>query len=152
MRRVLRAANSVTFVNAILKVKALRCVITVISPGNSEGRVVSRATLTSNIQVSYPSFVMDSPILIPTSFVKDWDFLNGEKIKCIAKSDEKYTSITLGNLRFLDSYQFMWASLEVLADNLASDGDINNFKCLQGAELLLRKGVYPYDYMKFRSI
>jgi hypothetical protein len=74
-----------------------------------------------------------------------------EKIKCIAKSDERYTSVSLGNLRFLDSYQFLDASLEKLAHTLKEDGGIQHFKYLQAecknVELLLRKGVYPYSYM-----
>ena len=93
---------------------------------------------------------MDSPIL--TRIVcQGLGKFKKEKIKCIAKSDERYTSVSLGNLRFLDSYQFLDASLEKLAHTLKEDGGIQHFKYLQAecknVELLLRKGVYPYSYM-----
>ena len=74
-----------------------------------------------------------------------------KKIKCFPKSDERYTSVSLGNLRFLDSYQFLDASLEKLTNILKVDGGIQHFKYLQAecknVELLLRKGVYSYSYM-----
>ena len=87
-----------------------------------------------NLNFKYPSFIpvfchgfsnFDSHIVC-----HGLELFKREKIKCIAKPDEKYTSVTLGNLRFLDSYQFLCASLEVLTDNFASDGGIDNFKCL----------------------
>ena len=72
------------------------------------------------------------------------------KITCIANNSERYITFSLGGLRFIDSLQFMNASLERLVDNLTKD----EFKFLQKfidgqrqQELLLRKGVYPYDYV-----
>ena len=91
-----------------------------------------------------------------------------ENIDCIPNNEEKYISfsknITVGQykdkktkeikdkffkIRFLDSFKFMGASLETLVSNLPKDG----FKNLEGyytgeqAELLKRKGFYPYEYM-----
>lgn len=75
------------------------------------------------------------------------------KLKCIAQNTEHYVSFSLGGLRFIDSFQFLPSSLENLVDNLAQDG-LQAFPHLQNetdgsaeAELLLRKGVYPYEYM-----
>jgi hypothetical protein len=75
------------------------------------------------------------------------------RLKCIAQNTERYVSFSLGWLRFLDSFQFLPASLENLVDNLAQDG-VQAFSHLVSetddsneAQLLLRKGVYPYEYM-----
>jgi len=74
-------------------------------------------------------------------------------IKCIANNMEKYITFSVGNLHFLDSLQFMNASLEKLVSNLVKEGDAK-FSILKKytadaskVPLLLRKGVYPYDYM-----
>ena len=74
-------------------------------------------------------------------------------IQVIPNSMEKYISFQVSKLRFLDSYQFMPSSLEILIDNLAQDG-LTHFKQLQRAfpnndiaKLLLRKNVYCYDYI-----
>ena len=83
-------------------------------------------------------------------------------IKLIAQNFEKYMCIDVGNFRFLDSFAFMSSSLDTLAKNLLKDG-IENFKhTLNGdytnaqKKLLLKKGIYPYEYMdsfaKFEEI
>ena len=75
------------------------------------------------------------------------------RMRCIPNNMERYVSFSLGRLRFIDSFQFMSASLERLINNLADEGK-GNFQLLQKnvpderqQELLLRKGVYPYDHM-----
>lgn len=74
------------------------------------------------------------------------------EIKCIPQTFEHYISFSLGNLRFIDSFQFLTSSLETLVENLESDGH-DNFDDFprefyeDHAKLLLRKGVYPYNYM-----
>ena len=59
----------------------------------------------------------------------------------------------MGNIRFIDSLQFMNASLEKLVENLTKEGS-SKFRHLQSQfpqplknNLLLRKGVYPYDFV-----
>ena len=66
---------------------------------------------------------------------------------------EKYIGFSLGNLRFVDSFQFMPQSLENLTANLTNDG-LNKFKHFvkefsnsNEAKILLRKVVYPYEYV-----
>jgi hypothetical protein len=54
-------------------------------------------------------------------------------------------------LRFIDSLQFLNSSLEKLINNLATEGK-SKFKHLFSdfhthQELLLRKGIYPYEFM-----
>lgn len=76
-----------------------------------------------------------------------------KKITCIPNNMEKYISFAVGNLRFLDSLQFMSESLETLVNNLATDGLTHyhqfrkTFKVEDTARLLLRKNVYCYDYV-----
>ena len=72
------------------------------------------------------------------------------RITCIANNSERYITFSLGGLRFIDSLQFLNASLERLVDNLTKD----EFKFLhkfvdgpQQQELLFGKDVYPYDYV-----
>ena len=72
------------------------------------------------------------------------------KIICIANNSQRYITFSLGGLRFIDSLQFMNASLERLFDNLTKDEFEFLHKFIDGLqqqELLLQKGVYPYDYV-----
>ena len=75
------------------------------------------------------------------------------KLQCIAQNTEQYISFSLGNLRFIDSLQFLPSSLESLVEDLAQEG-LQAFPHLRSetaddveTKLLLRKGVYPYEYM-----
>ena len=74
-------------------------------------------------------------------------------LKVIANTMEKYISFSMGNLKFIDSYQFMGASLQKLVTNLAVEGKDKfqnmtaHFQDSEQQDLLLRKGVYPYDYV-----
>ncbi|KAL9951227.1 hypothetical protein ACROYT_G043851 [Oculina patagonica] len=78
--------------------------------------------------------------------------LKGVPITCIPNNSEKYISFSVGDLVFIDSLQFMNASLEKLVSNLAKEGD-DKFRVLKKytpadkVPLLLRKGVYPYEYV-----
>ena len=71
-----------------------------------------------------------------------------KEIGCIANNMEKYVSFSIGNLRFIDSYQFMGESLEKLVSNLPKD----DFKHIimncsdDKLPLLLCNGVFPYEY------
>ena len=76
-----------------------------------------------------------------------------DKIKIIGQSLEKYMTVSWGyNIVFKDSFQFMAASLETLAQNLLAAGKDkfaemkHQFRQEGDAklDLLLRKGVYPY--------
>ena len=50
-------------------------------------------------------------------------------------------------LRFINSLQFMSASLDKLVANLPSDAFVHLDRHTTHTELLKRKGVYPYDYV-----
>ena len=88
----------------------------------------------------------DAHILFPTIGNYEW------KIKVIPQTWEKYLAIQWGrNIIFKDSLQFMNQSLSSLVKNLKDSG--SQFPYLNAefppdkAALLLRKGVYPYEYM-----
>ena len=73
------------------------------------------------------------------------------RISCIPYNFEKYISFSLGNLRFIDSLQFLNSSLQKLVENLSKEGG-EKFQHLtrefpQNREILLKKGIYPYDYV-----
>lgn len=73
-------------------------------------------------------------------------------ISVIPINAEKYVSFSVGSLRFIDSLQFLNASLDTLVSNLAKEGK-SKFSVLNAlfpsdkVDLLLAKGVYPYEYM-----
>ena len=73
------------------------------------------------------------------------------RLNCIPNNMEKYINFSLGNLRFIDSCQFLNASLEGLGNNLAADGKAKFAhlcsEVLHHQDLLIRKGVYRYDYV-----
>ena len=98
-------------------------------------------------------------------FVKNLGKSEGD-IKCIPNNEEKYISfskdIIVGEyenkkgekvkikheIRFLDSFKFMASSLESLVGNLGLEKLKETKKEFgEKAELLSRKGIYPYDYM-----
>ena len=78
--------------------------------------------------------------------------LKNKEINCIPNNTEKYISFSIEKLDFIDSLQFMNASIERLVSNLSKNG-ADMFAVLrkhteaEKVQLLLRKGVYPYDYM-----
>ena len=78
--------------------------------------------------------------------------LKGVPITCIPNNTEKYISFTVGDLVFIDSLQFMNASLEKLVSNLAKEGDfkfcvLKKYTVAEKVPLSLRKGVYQYEYI-----
>ena len=63
---------------------------------------------------------------------------------------EKYMAFMLGNhLTFIDSFQFMSSSLEKLVSNLPRESFKYTSKEFKDEKfnLMIRKGIYPYDYM-----
>ena len=71
-------------------------------------------------------------------------------INAIPNNMEKFMAFMLGNhLTFLDSFQFMISSLEKLVSNIPRESLKYTSQVFEGQELdlMVRKGVYPYDYM-----
>ena len=70
--------------------------------------------------------------------------------KYINKSGEECSKEI--KLRFIDSIKFMSSSLDSLVNNLAKGGGNHQFFGFENYsnhqhELLIRKGIYPYEYM-----
>ena len=98
-------------------------------------------------------------------FIKNLGKSEG-KIDCIPNNEEKYISFTkqiivdkfinkkgeekevVREIRFIDSFKFMAASLDSLVKNLPKESFKNLTEFYQGDELnlLLRKSVFPYDW------
>ena len=81
-----------------------------------------------------------------------------EKIQIVPKSSEKYLSFTIGNLVFIDSAQFLMDKLSRLASFLGDKGK-DYFHTLNlyindstKRELMMRKGVFPYEYLKTKEV
>lgn len=80
--------------------------------------------------------------------------MNDKNITVIPENTEKYISFSKQvskrmHLRFIDSFRFMASSLDTLARNLLPGEfhTLNRFFSFSQVPLLLRKGVYPYDYI-----
>ena len=104
--------------------------------------------------------------MIVTYLLKTFGNSEGD-ISCIPNNEENYISFTKQvivdkfvneeredvivkrELRFIDSLRFMASSLHKLSSNLKIDQFANLKKYYRGNQLslLLRKGVYPYDYV-----
>ena len=72
------------------------------------------------------------------------------EISCIPNNTEKYISFSLGNLRFVDSLNFKMSSLDALVKgSTPEDMKITEKTCedSEKRKLLLKKGIYPYEYM-----
>ena len=65
-----------------------------------------------------------------------------DRVSCISDNTEKYISFSLRQLRFIDSAQFLLAFLDKLVQ-ITAQHEPNR----ERRELLMRKGVYPYEYM-----
>ena len=96
--------------------------------GNSEGNI-------SCIPNNEENYIYFSKQVIVDKFVNK----EGKKVnvKC--------------ELRFIDSFRFMSSRLDKLSSNLKIDQFVNLKKYYSGnpLSLLLRKGVYPYDYVEW---
>ncbi|XP_042912888.1 uncharacterized protein [Parasteatoda tepidariorum] len=120
-------------------------------------KIRGAACNTCNLKARTPNFI---PVIFHNLsgydshlFIKELGGDDGD-ITVIPENTEKYISFSkqVGkhlSLRFLDSFRFMASSLDQLARNLTED----QFKLIQRyfssdhLALLLRKGVYPYDYI-----
>src|SRR3989442_11750474 len=80
-------------------------------------------------------------------------------IDVIASNTEKFISFSIGQLRFLDSLQFLNASLDALVSNLKKDEESTSSFAITRRHYpdedsftrITRKGVYPYEYMDCRG-
>ncbi|CAG2250926.1 unnamed protein product [Mytilus edulis] len=106
-----------------------------------------------NLQIKIPKFI---PVVIHNLKGFDANLIMSkigkfkeQDITVIPHNKEKYMSFSIGNLRFIDSLQFLNSSLATLTKNLADEGQ-KHFNYLSKTfpdpdvfSLLLRKGVFP---------
>jgi len=69
-----------------------------------------------------------------------------ESVKIIALNLERYVSFEIQHLRFIDSCQFLNASLKKLVNSLGRDLFHHVTKHLGSNDLLFAKGVFPYEW------
>jgi len=81
-----------------------------------------------------------------------------EDVKLIPLNSEKSLQVQIGNVLFLDSFQFLSASLDTLVATLAKSGKekyrhTNRYTTMYVGErdYLLQKGVFCYNYMTDHS-
>jgi hypothetical protein len=78
-------------------------------------------------------------------------------INAIPNSNEKFMTISIGSLKFIDSFQFMSTSLEKLTENLYDKAEkyknFHNTKTIfkDNIDLVCRKGFYPYEWFDDNS-
>ena len=135
------------------------------------GEYRGAARLLCNLQYKIPSYILvvfhnlagyDAHLFI-------WELSkNGSQMGVIAKNTEDYVSFSIKvevgkyvdknreerskeiDLRFIESIKFMSSSLDSLVNNLARGGNeffgFDEYNERQH-QLLIRKGIYPYEYM-----
>jgi len=78
-----------------------------------------------------------------------------DDVSVIPQNNEKYLQFQIGNVRFLDSFQFISASLDELVSFLLRDGKgafSHTRKHLNADDdIIFAKGVYPYSFMTSRK-
>ncbi|PFX30928.1 Schlafen family member 5 [Stylophora pistillata] len=138
------------------------------------GKFRGAAHNSCNLKYQRPKF---TPVVLPNLanydahlFVRNLGVSEGE-IDCIPNNEEKYISFTKHvvvdkffnkkeekdvevkrELRFIDSFKFMASSLDELVKNLAKKGrpffkNTGRYYSGEKLKLLMRKGVYPYEWM-----
>jgi len=83
------------------------------------------------------------------------DNVTYDDISVIPLNGQKYLQFQIGELRFLDSYQFLSTSLDQLVSLLLKSGK-HNFEHTKkhlgtDDDLIFAKGVFPYSYMSCRE-
>lgn len=131
-------------------------VIKVCDHNHLTGKYRGAACQGCNINYKIPKFI---PVVIHNLSGYDSHFIipeiardNGE-ISVLATSHEKFISFSKKvnslKLRFIDSYKFLPSSLLVLTENLQKENLIETKKIVPAEKLnlVLRKGIFPYDYI-----
>ena len=70
-----------------------------------------------------------------------------KEVKCIANNMEKYITFSVGNIRFIDSLNFLQASLDSLVSATPKESLKITSTISKGSDLLYKKGIYPFEYV-----
>ena len=125
------------------------------------GRFIAPLCNRCNLQMKPLKNVTDYFIVLVAHNAKNYDFhcllrflpkaYSDYNISIIPTNSEKYISVQIGMLRFLDSYQFLTASLSTLVDNLRRSGVEKFVHCKrhlgQHFDLVTRKQIFPYEFV-----
>ena len=60
---------------------------------------------------------------------------------------EKYITFSVGDLHFIDSYNFLQANLDSLVSVTRKEVLKITTAISKGSDLLYKKGIYPYEYI-----
>ena len=78
-----------------------------------------------------------------------------DEVEVTPQNSEKYLQFQIGNLRFLDSFQFLSTTLEELVSLLLKSGKDNfvhtTAHLSTDDDIIFAKGVYPYSYVDSRN-
>ena len=83
-------------------------------------------------------------------FVPALGKFKNKQIHGITSNSERYITFPLSGLQFIESFQFLGLSLEKLVESLSKEEFQLQYEFVdenQKRSLLLRKGVYTYDYV-----
>lgn len=114
---------------------------------------MERITRSISTKMCHIKFRLSFIICVPTAvttLVQGLSKYDGKNLTCMAATSELYVSVTLDNLRFVDSLQFLHMSLETLVDNLFKSGSdilVLRQRSVKHFNLLVRKGIYPNEYV-----
>ena len=70
-----------------------------------------------------------------------------KEVKCVANNMEKYITFSVDGLRFIDSLNFLLASLDSLVEATPKDALKITKSISNCSDLLYKKGIYPYEYV-----
>ena len=70
-----------------------------------------------------------------------------KEVKCVANNMEKYITISVDGLRFIDSLNFLQGSLDSLVKATPKEALKITSTLSNGSDLLYKKRIYPYEYM-----
>ena len=94
----------------------------------------------------------DSHLILKKAF----EVVGAEKINAIPNSGEKFMTFSIGDMKFIDSLQFMASSLDKLTESLKMKNDDDPYMKFHNMkkhfnkdemELICRKGSYPYEFI-----
>ena len=75
-------------------------------------------------------------------------------VSVVATSSEKFIAFDINYLRFIDSVQFLSASLDTLVKNLHKAGEdnfVHTVRHMESEKYIFQKGVFPYEWFTSRT-
>jgi hypothetical protein len=113
-----------------------------------------RGATHNNCNINYNFKNLKLPVFIHNLKGYDSHLILGElsnpetyNIECIPLNSEKYMTFSVDRVQFKDSCNFLSASLDSLAKNMKpEDFKLTNAYFKEKSDLMIKKGVFPYDW------